>query len=599
MSRTSGLMRSMSSTRTPGRTSLTDEGLHRHRLTSRHVSPVFLQHDQTVSGDHRRQDARALRPGRPDLPSAVGVLEDAALELPPARLLAHRLHRARLPGLGEQSTATGQLEERRAHEQHEGQRRSHGVARQPEEVSVADPADGERPSRLHGHLPEVDAADLAEHGLDQVVDTHRDAAGRDHHVGDAAGFEQLSAQDVALVGHDPEIGHAPATLLDEAAQREAIGVVDLTRLARRSRLGHLVAGGEQGDARTLSDEHLSVPERREQSQLLRAEHAAAGYHDGAGHHVFTTPPHIGGALDGPDPHARSTAFHELLRIHRVGAGRNRRARHDAHGLSGGERAGEHGAGRQIGDDGEIARAARGNVGGHHGVSVDGGIVGGRHVEGRARVLDEDTTEGSGERKNFRSGAAIDLGEDAILPIPHRNHAAYYTDAVSTVLARETPRPAGFWIRGAALLIDFVIFYIAEHSFRFAAYRLWGEDVRDFDSGDATLVVRVLADVFTLVFAGVYTTVLHTMDGQTIGKMLMGVRVVGADGAPLPIGAALLRYFAYFVSAAPLGMGFIMAGLRRDKRGLHDLVAGSRVDRLRARPRARAVPPPSPASMTPR
>ena len=170
--------------------------------------------------------------------------------------------------------------------------------------------------------------------------------------------------------------------------------------------------------------------------------------------------------------------------------------------------------------------------------------------------------------------------------------------MSTVLARETPRPAGFWIRGVALILDVVIFYVAEHSFRFAAYRLWGDDVRDFDSGDATLVVRVLADVFTLVFAGVYTTVLHTMDGQTIGKMLMGVRVVGADGAPLPIGAALLRYFAYFVSAAPLGMGFIMAGLRRDKRGLHDLVAGSRVDRLRARPRARAVPPPTAAPLTP-
>jgi uncharacterized RDD family membrane protein YckC len=170
--------------------------------------------------------------------------------------------------------------------------------------------------------------------------------------------------------------------------------------------------------------------------------------------------------------------------------------------------------------------------------------------------------------------------------------------VTTVLPHETPRPAGFWIRAAALLVDFVIFYVAEHSFRFAAYRWWGDDVRDFDSGDATLVVRILADVFTLVFAGVYTTVLHTMDGQTIGKMLMGARVVGADGAPLPLSAALLRSFAYFVSAAPLAMGFIMAGLRRDKRALHDLIAGSRVDRIRARPRAPAAAPPAQARVTP-
>src|SRR5258705_12157581 len=50
MSRTSGLMRSISSTRTPGRRSLTHERLHRHRLTGCHVATILLQHDQTISG---------------------------------------------------------------------------------------------------------------------------------------------------------------------------------------------------------------------------------------------------------------------------------------------------------------------------------------------------------------------------------------------------------------------------------------------------------------------------------------------------------------------------------------------------------------------
>src|SRR5881628_2682060 len=112
MSRTSGLMRSISSTRTPGRRSLTHERLHRHRLTGCHVAPILLQHDQTISGDHRRQDAGALRPRRPHFPAAVGELEDAALEFPPSRLLPHRLDRARLPGLREEAPAPGQLEER-------------------------------------------------------------------------------------------------------------------------------------------------------------------------------------------------------------------------------------------------------------------------------------------------------------------------------------------------------------------------------------------------------------------------------------------------------------------------------------------------------
>ena len=44
-------------------------------------------------------------------------------------------------------------------------------------------------------------------------------------------------------------------------------------------------------------------------------------------------------------------------------------------------------------------------------------------------------------------------------------------------------------------------------------------------------------------------------------------------------AALRRYLACYVSAIPLGFGFLVAALRRDKRALHDLIAGSRVERL--------------------
>ncbi|MDA1347455.1 MAG: RDD family protein [Chloroflexi bacterium] len=37
------------------------------------------------------------------------------------------------------------------------------------------------------------------------------------------------------------------------------------------------------------------------------------------------------------------------------------------------------------------------------------------------------------------------------------------------------------------------------------------------------------------------------------------------------GRAVARYFASLLSAALLLIGFIMIGLRRDKRGLHDLI----------------------------
>jgi uncharacterized RDD family membrane protein YckC len=114
--------------------------------------------------------------------------------------------------------------------------------------------------------------------------------------------------------------------------------------------------------------------------------------------------------------------------------------------------------------------------------------------------------------------------------------------------------------------------------------------------ESVATLKPLAAFFTLVFAGAYTTVLHSLAGQTIGKMIVGVRVVAGDGPP-PFGAALLRFGAYLASAATFMLGFVMAGLRGDKRALHDLIAGTRVERATA-PEASAAPPvetPGPAA----
>ena len=144
-----------------------------------------------------------------------------------------------------------------------------------------------------------------------------------------------------------------------------------------------------------------------------------------------------------------------------------------------------------------------------------------------------------------------------------------------------PRPAGFWIRTVAALIDFAGFALVDFSFRYIGASALGPDV------ESTTAFKPMVALFTVVFAGAYTTLLHALGGQTIGKVIVGVRVVVADGEPPPLGTALLRYLAYFASAGIFTLGFVMAGLRRDKRALHDLIAGTRVERL---PRAAAPEP---------
>lgn len=74
---------------------------------------------------------------------------------------------------------------------------------------------------------------------------------------------------------------------------------------------------------------------------------------------------------------------------------------------------------------------------------------------------------------------------------------------------------------------------------------------------------------------VYHTVLVGGCGQTLGKMLMGVAVVRRDGAPAGYGRALLRCVGGGLSLLTLGLGQLPMLVTRERRGLSDLVAGTR------------------------
>ena len=66
------------------------------------------------------------------------------------------------------------------------------------------------------------------------------------------------------------------------------------------------------------------------------------------------------------------------------------------------------------------------------------------------------------------------------------------------------RPAGFWIRSVAALIDFAVFALVQLSFRLIGAKIVGPEAGS------------VATFFTFVFAFAYTTVLHALGGQTIG-----------------------------------------------------------------------------------
>lgn len=126
-------------------------------------------------------------------------------------------------------------------------------------------------------------------------------------------------------------------------------------------------------------------------------------------------------------------------------------------------------------------------------------------------------------------------------------------------------PAGFWIRAGALLVDVVLVMAAETAFGFFMWALTDDRL----AAAASRAFRFLA-------GPCYFVLMHWARGQTLGKMAFHIRAVSRDGGPLSFGQAALRHLGSWLSAVILGVGYLLAAFRADKRALHDLIAGTRV-----------------------
>jgi uncharacterized RDD family membrane protein YckC len=75
----------------------------------------------------------------------------------------------------------------------------------------------------------------------------------------------------------------------------------------------------------------------------------------------------------------------------------------------------------------------------------------------------------------------------------------------------------------------------------------------------------------------YFVIFHGMEGQTVGKWLLGLRVTGKHGASLSYKRALLRWLSELF-LAPFVISILWIIWSREKRGWHDYLAGTWVVR---------------------
>ncbi len=72
-------------------------------------------------------------------------------------------------------------------------------------------------------------------------------------------------------------------------------------------------------------------------------------------------------------------------------------------------------------------------------------------------------------------------------------------------------------------------------------------------------------------ATAYFVIFHGLEGKTIGKWLLKLRVVGGEGSAVTYRRAFLRWLA-MVGFAPILLGFLWILWSREKRGWHDFLA---------------------------
>lgn len=119
--------------------------------------------------------------------------------------------------------------------------------------------------------------------------------------------------------------------------------------------------------------------------------------------------------------------------------------------------------------------------------------------------------------------------------------------------------ADFSDRVIALILDSLIVGAIGGIFGIGTNILWGGGIMSF----------ILGAAYQWYF-------LTRQNGQTIGKMVMNIRVLKTDGTPISDVEAVMRYVGYLINSPLLMLGWALAFIDDTRQGLHDKIANTYV-----------------------
>ena len=152
---------------------------------------------------------------------------------------------------------------------------------------------------------------------------------------------------------------------------------------------------------------------------------------------------------------------------------------------------------------------------------------------------------------------------------------------------------GFWIRAGAFVIDFIVAYVvAAIIAAIIGVSLTSGDVDPAAMEDISIALENTNFSFLLMFWGLavgHSVLLTGLRGQTLGKLLLRIQVVDANGNIPPWQRVAVREMVRAVvllALFPLGFIYIWVGFDARKRGPQDYLGGCYVVR-----KQRAARPP--------
>lgn len=149
--------------------------------------------------------------------------------------------------------------------------------------------------------------------------------------------------------------------------------------------------------------------------------------------------------------------------------------------------------------------------------------------------------------------------------------------------------AGFWIRFAAHMIDFVIVMTAVDILKIALDPVMTL-LNETAIGGEIIFHYTLMDIVEYVLVAVYFVVMTYLTGATLGKKVLKLKVVPAkEDEKLDLFTVVYREtIGRYLSDSFLGLGYLVIVFHKEKKAIHDILCDTRVVKVKNTREVQAV-----------